>query len=146
MNAGRAEQIGAPLEVYAKPATTFVASFIGSPPMNLLRGKSGGRGSFQLDGNGMVTLPAGIAAPVQGECILGVRPEHLKLGQPGIAMEVEMVESRGADLLVHGRAGSQTQVIRTPSGTAVAAGQQISAGFDASTVHWFDAASTQRLN
>ncbi|MDB5759412.1 MAG: transporter family protein [Burkholderia sp.] len=146
MNGGRAEQIGTPAEVYGRPATTFVASFIGSPPMNLLRGKSGAPGGFQLDGNGMVTLPAGVAAPVQGECVLGVRPEHLKLGQPGIAMEVEMVESLGADLLVHGRAGSQTLVIRTPAGTAVEAGQQVSAGFDASTVHWFDAATTQRLN
>ena len=146
MNGGRAEQIGTPADVYSRPATTFVASFIGSPPMNLLRGRAGAAGSFQLDGNGTVTLPAGVAAPVQGECILGVRPEHLRLGQPGISMEVELVESLGADLLVHGRAGNQTLVIRTPAGTAVSAGQQVSAGFDAVTVHWFDAASTQRLN
>jgi sn-glycerol 3-phosphate transport system ATP-binding protein len=146
MNGGRAEQIGTPADVYGRPATTFVASFIGSPPMNLLRGKSGAPGGFQLDGNGMATLPAGVAAPTPAECILGVRPEHLKLGQPGIAMEVEMVESLGADLLVHGRAGSQGLVIRTPAGTAVSAGQQVSAGFDASSVHWFDAATTQRLN
>jgi sn-glycerol 3-phosphate transport system ATP-binding protein len=146
MNAGRAEQIGTPAEVYGRPATTFVASFIGSPPMNLLRGKAGADGTFALDGSGAVILPAGAAAPTQGECVLGVRPEHLRLGLPGIAMEVEMVESLGADLLVHGRAGSQTLVIRTPAGTAVSAGQQVSAGFDSATVHWFDAKTTQRLN
>src|ERR687891_956798 len=55
MNAGRAEQIGAPLEVYARPATTFVASFIGSPPMNLI--------PQELDGR-----------PV----VFGIRPEHLE--------------------------------------------------------------------
>jgi sn-glycerol 3-phosphate transport system ATP-binding protein len=146
MNAGRAEQIGTPAEVYGRPATTFVASFIGSPPMNLLRGKAGAGGSFLLDGDGAVALPAGAAAPVQADCILGIRPEHLRLGQPGMMMEVEMVESLGADLLVHARAGSQSLVIRSPAGTPVAAGQQVSAGFDAGSVHWFDAATTQRLN
>jgi len=145
MNAGRAEQIGTPAEVYARPATTFVASFIGSPPMNLLQGKAGPGGAFALDGNGSVTLPAGAAA-AQGDCILGVRPEHLRLGQPGMMLEVEMVESLGADLLVHARAGSQALVIRAPAGTPVAAGQQVSAGFDAHSVHWFDARTTQRLN
>src|SRR5450830_1224365 len=66
MNAGRAEQIGTPAEVYGRPATTFVASFIGSPPMNLLRGKAGPGGTFELDGSGAVILPAGAAAPTQG--------------------------------------------------------------------------------
>jgi sn-glycerol 3-phosphate transport system ATP-binding protein len=145
MNGGRAEQIGTPAEVYGRPATTFVASFIGSPPMNLLHGKAAADG-FQLEGNGAVSLPAGVALPTQADCILGIRPEHLQLGRPGLDMEVEMVESLGADLLVHTRAGSQSLVIRAPAGTPVQAGQRVSAGFDASAVHWFDAATTQRLN
>ena len=145
MNGGRAEQIGTPAEVYGRPATTFVASFIGSPPMNLLHGRAVA-GGFQLEGHGAVALPAGIAVPAQAECILGIRPEHLQLGRPGLPMEVEMVESLGADLLVHTRAGSQALVIRAPAGTPVAAGQRVSAGFDAGSVHWFDAATTQRLN
>src|SRR5258706_6972758 len=82
MNAGRAEQIGAPLEVYAKPATTFVAGFIGSPPMNLIPQERDGR-------------------PV----LFGIRPEHLEPCAAGEAMltpEVDLVEPLGADTLVYG--------------------------------------------
>src|SRR3954467_8836226 len=78
MNAGRAEQIGTPAEVYGNPATTFVASFIGSPPMNLLRGKVGADGGhFELGNGGVVALPDGHGVPRNHACILGLRPEHL---------------------------------------------------------------------
>ncbi|TFW09812.1 sn-glycerol-3-phosphate import ATP-binding protein UgpC [Oxalobacteraceae bacterium OM1] len=145
MNAGRAEQIGTPAEVYSKPATTFVASFIGSPPMNLLRGKIDGDGrTFALDG-ASVALPA--AAKVTGrEAVLGVRPEHLQLGKPGMSLRVEMVEALGADVLVHGETGGQSVVIRAPAGVAVAAGENVTVGFDAGTVHWFDPESTYRID
>src|SRR5690349_23567345 len=69
MNAGRMEQIGTPEEVYARPATTFVAGFIGSPPMNLLKGVAQGM-SFTIDGQ---VLPLPVKAPRDGELILGVR-------------------------------------------------------------------------
>src|SRR5512147_2587608 len=72
MNAGRMEQIGTPEEVYARPATTFVAGFIGSPPMNLIRGVADGS-RFTVDG---VQLPLPAAAPRSGELIVGLRPEH----------------------------------------------------------------------
>ncbi|MGH8702711.1 MAG: sn-glycerol-3-phosphate ABC transporter ATP-binding protein UgpC, partial [Burkholderiales bacterium] len=78
MNAGRAEQIGAPLEVYARPATTFVAGFIGAPPMNLI--------------------------PRDGK-LLGIRPEHLEPcteSEAAIVAEVDLVEPLGADTLVYG--------------------------------------------
>src|SRR6195256_1851566 len=83
MNAGRAEQIGAPLDVYAKPASTFVASFIGSPPHNFFPSKLNGR-----------------------EVLLGVRPEHLEPCPPSEAnftADVDLVEPLGADTLAHGR-------------------------------------------
>jgi sn-glycerol 3-phosphate transport system ATP-binding protein len=79
MNAGRAEQIGAPLEVYAKPATTFVAAFIGSPPMNLMPARLNGR-----------------------EVLLGVRPEHLELcgeSEAAFVAAVDLVEPLGAGSL-----------------------------------------------
>src|SRR5882757_6485100 len=72
MNAGRMEQIGTPDEVYHRPATTFVAGFIGSPPMNLITGHADGS-RFTADGQSLA-LPS--AAPRAGELILGVRPEH----------------------------------------------------------------------
>ncbi len=84
MNAGRADQIGAPLEVYAKPATEFVAGFIGSPPTNFLKG--------QL---------ASSAHPKAST--LGVRPEHMQLagGAPRISGSVLYSEALGAETLVH---------------------------------------------
>src|SRR4051812_29606764 len=91
MNAGRMEQIGTPDEVYPRPATTFVAGFIGSPPMNLIRGTVD---SARMTTSGQtLVLPA--ASPRAGEVILGVRPEHTDLGpsgETGWGMRVEALE------------------------------------------------------
>ena len=146
MNAGRAEQIGTPAEVYSKPATTFVAGFIGSPPMNLWRGTVTSDGAqFELGDGVSMRLPIARPALAMRDCICGVRPEHLTLGKHGISMEVELVEALGADLLVHARAGGQGLVLRAPASTAIAAGQRVTAGFGAESVHWFDAHTTQRM-
>jgi sn-glycerol 3-phosphate transport system ATP-binding protein len=86
MNEGRAEQIGVPLDVYAEPATRFVAGFIGSPPMNFLS-------------------PAALAAPPRGlgdGMVLGIRPEHLWIGDPAmIRARASFAEALGAETLVH---------------------------------------------
>ncbi|MFZ6675966.1 sn-glycerol-3-phosphate import ATP-binding protein UgpC [Undibacterium sp. Xuan67W] len=148
MNAGVAEQIGTPAEVYSQPATTFVASFIGSPPMNLITGNISEDGRQMLWGNTIVNLPvlqAEAERIASRELILGVRPEHLFIGMPGLPFDVELVESLGADLLVHGQCGGQAVVIRTPVGTPVQAGQRTSAGFAADTMHWFDGTTKKRL-
>ena len=148
MNAGVAEQIGTPAEVYATPATTFVASFIGSPPMNLLHGKLSDTGRQMQIGHTQVSLPLMQieAGRVAGrDLILGVRPEHLFIGMPGLPMEVQLVESLGADLLVHGLCGGQAIVVRTPTGTAVEAGQSTTVGFAADVVHWFDPQTNKRM-
>src|SRR6185436_17699448 len=82
MNAGRAEQIGTPLEVYSRPATTFVASFIGSPPMNLIPQEREGR-----------------------KILFGIRPEHLEPcaeAETNLVLEIDLVEPLGADTLVYG--------------------------------------------
>lgn len=82
MNAGRADQIGAPLEVYANPATEFVAGFIGSPPMNF--------------------LPAGMATDApEGAKTLGIRPENLALAGQGTRATAIYNEALGAETLVH---------------------------------------------
>ncbi|MEN3366822.1 MAG: sn-glycerol 3-phosphate transport system ATP-binding protein [Burkholderiales bacterium] len=146
MNAGRAEQIGTPAEVYGKPATTFVASFIGSPPMNLLKGRVSGDGMHFEPGGAAIALPTANSALAGREVVLGVRPEHLILGKPGLSLQVEMVEALGADVLIHADAGGQSVVIRAPAGADVAAGQSVTAGFDATSVHWFDAQTTRRLD
>ena len=102
MNAGRVEQMGTPEQVYGKPASSFVASFIGSPPMNLLTGSADGT-RFTVQGLTLV-LPA--AAPRAGALVLGVRPEHVEIHPDGAwPMVVETIEMLGAERLVHGRLG-----------------------------------------
>ena len=106
MNAGRMEQIGTPDEVYHRPATTFVAGFIGSPPMNLLRGVAEGTG-FTSGGQ---LLPLPTTAPRPGELVLGIRPEHVELGRDLSAAawppaRAEALEMLGAERLVYGVIG-----------------------------------------
>ncbi len=144
MNAGRIEQIGTPEQVYHKPATTFVASFIGSPPMNLLAGQADG--SRLQVGSEQLTLPA--AAPRSGELLLGVRPEHADIaeGGGGWRLQVEMLEMLGAERLVYGRLGGAAFTLRI-DGTAQPpkAGDTIGLRVAPEHLHWFDPASGQRV-
>ncbi|MEK6246445.1 MAG: ATP-binding cassette domain-containing protein, partial [Pseudomonadota bacterium] len=123
MNAGRAEQIGAPLEIYAKPATTFVASFIGSPPMNLI--------------------------PRDGK-LLGIRPEHLEPCAGSDAMltvDVDLIEPLGADILVYGHIGdgdSARVAARLPAHAQAQAGK-LALRYDPANVHWYDPQSGRRI-
>ena len=124
MNAGHMEQFGTPEEVYNRPATTFVASFIGSPPMNLLKQAPGGR---------------------EGR-ILGIRPEHLDVGSEGWSLQVETVELLGAERLVHCRLGDEAVIIRTHEDEgAPAVGSTIRAKPREDRLHWFDAATQRRV-
>jgi sn-glycerol 3-phosphate transport system ATP-binding protein len=123
MNAGKMEQFGTPEEVYSRPATTFVASFIGSPPMNLLKNAPGGRPGS----------------------LLGVRPEHLDIGPTGWALQVETVELLGAERLVHARLGEEQLIIRTHEDQgAPEVGSTIHAQPREDRLHWFDATTGQR--
>jgi sn-glycerol 3-phosphate transport system ATP-binding protein len=125
MNAGHMEQFGTPETVYNRPATTFVASFIGSPPMNLLKQAPGGR---------------------EGR-ILGIRPEHLDVGSEGWSMQVETVELLGAERLVHCRLGDEAVIIRTHEDEgAPAVGSTIRAKPREDRLHWFDAATQRRVD
>ena len=113
MNAGRAEQIGAPMEVYDNPASMFVAGFIGSPAMNFLPGKVNG-GMLNLAEGVTLALPGPIHEKTRdGDAItLGVRPEHLSVVDGGIPFRVENAEALGADSLVHGYIAGVLCVVR----------------------------------
>ncbi|MDT7835940.1 sn-glycerol-3-phosphate import ATP-binding protein UgpC [Aquabacterium sp. OR-4] len=142
MNGGRVEQIGTPEEVYGRPASRFVASFIGSPPMNLLEGR-GEAGRFTLaHGQG---LPQ--TAPQDGPLLLGVRPEHLTLDAQGAwAMAVQTVEMLGAERLVHGLIGSQLITLRLDATLpAPRRGDTVHMSPMAGHLHWFEATSGRRL-
>src|SRR5574338_953888 len=91
MHDGVVEQIGSPLELYDRPANAFVATFIGSPAMNMLDGRIGpDRASVELDGGTRVILPA-VTGEAGQSVKLGIRPEHLALDDEGIACEVAVI-------------------------------------------------------
>src|SRR6266516_2228811 len=117
MNAGRAEQIGTPMEVYENPATLFVAGFIGSPAMNFLDGKSDGNGRVTLNGGGAVA--AGGKLEAGRRITVGVRPEHFTPCVPSAANLVgivEMIEAPGADTLVQVAFGVAALIARLQHG------------------------------
>ncbi|GAB4036085.1 MAG: sn-glycerol-3-phosphate import ATP-binding protein UgpC [Rubrivivax sp.] len=136
MNGGRIEQIGTPEQVYLKPASTFVAGFIGSPPMNLLAGEAAGT-VFRC---GAQSLPLPSAAPRAGALTLGLRPEHAELREGGAwAMKVEMIEMLGAERLVHGRLGEALFTVRQDATQpSPSLGQTVGLHAPAAQLHWYD--------
>ncbi len=153
MNAGVAEQIGTPLEIYAAPATRFVAGFIGSPAMNFLPGTvaEDGRGAI-LDGSGGALTAAPPAFPEGGRIIVGIRPEHLEpVSREAAALEIaiELVEALGADSLVHGQlvdgGDGAIVTVRVDGARQVAAGEILSLAVAPKHVHFFDPDSGNRL-
>ena len=146
MNAGRAEQIGTPMEVYENPATVFVAGFIGSPAMNFIEGKSEGDGRIQLDGSGTMVVPK---APAAGRKLtIGIRPEHLTPCKPNDANlvgSVEVIEALGADTLIHVAVAGRTIIARLPAGTPAEVGEPIALAADRDRIYLFDAESGARV-
>jgi sn-glycerol 3-phosphate transport system ATP-binding protein len=146
MNAGRAEQIGTPMEVYESPATVFVAGFIGSPAMNFLEGTSEGDGRVSLDGSGRV--PVRVPIPAGRKVTVGVRPEHLSPSAPSAASvvgSVEMVEALGADTLVHVAVSGRPVIARLPQGAAAVIGEPMALAAEADRVYVFDGETGARL-
>ncbi len=151
MNGGNAEQIGTPMEIYGRPATTFVAGFIGSPPMNFLAGKiaADGAGIKLHDGLTMAAADDAMSAMPGREVTLGVRPEHLRLTaspEGAMPMTVDLVEALGADTLVYGQVGQDQIVSRLPHDAPVKLGDRINLSFAATDIHLFDAGTGARLS
>ena len=147
MNAGRAEQVGTPDDVYSRPATTFVASFIGSPPMNLFGGRVTADGrAFEVSPDMPIALPEACMALAGRELVLGVRPEHLQPGGDHLTIEIETVEVLGAEHLIHGLLAGQEVIVRTGPEIHPPPGTQLPIRFAASAVHWFDPATRARIS
>ncbi|MDE2276357.1 MAG: TOBE domain-containing protein, partial [Burkholderiales bacterium] len=142
MRAGRIEQIGTPEQVYLRPASTFVAGFIGSPPMNLLPGHV--RGARFETGGVLLELPA--PPPSAAALTMGVRPEHVQPDPAGPwPLRVEMIEMLGAERLLHGRLGSAAFTLRVDATLAAPrVGDTVPVRVPAEHLHWFDSASGQR--
>ena len=125
MNGGYVEQFGTPEEVYHTPASTFVASFIGSPPMNLLKNSPNGKPGL----------------------ILGIRPEHIDLVEAGgVEFKVHTVELLGAERLLYGKVGDEDVTVRVEEGKPFpkpGETARISARED--RLHWFNAETGKRV-
>jgi len=145
MHQGRIEQIGPPLQLYQHPATSFVASFLGSPPMNMI--------DVTLAA-GQVLLPNGISVPSKcnaiGRAVLGVRPEDLVLRQSehasGLPALIETVEPLGAETLVRLELQGKRWMARVAATTHWLPGSTCRVSWGVEHQHVFCATSTKRLS
>ena len=146
MHGGIVEQIGAPLELYDRPANRFVASFIGSPAMNLIEGtiESGGAGFATADG---VRLPlASVPTGAAGKpAIYGIRPEHFTVADHGIPVKVVVIEPTGSETHVVARLGNRDIVGVFRERISLQPGETIRLAPDLSKIHLFDGRSKSRL-
>ena len=153
MNAGVAEQIGTPMDVYDRPASVFVAGFIGSPAMNFLAAKVGQGGqSVDLTGTGTraVSLPlAGRPRRAPGTAVaVGLRPEHLLPASDGpLEFEIELAEPLGADTLLHGRFGEARELVTVRQAGHVLAkpGEKRRFKIEPGHLHLFDSQTGRRI-
>ncbi|HYX66802.1 MAG TPA: ABC transporter ATP-binding protein [Burkholderiales bacterium] len=128
LRAGRVEQAGTPAELYARPASTFAARFIGTPAMNL------------------VPLQAIQPEAARG-LTAGIRPEHIKIvsNGSGVAATVVSAEYHGADTVVTARVGDTSLLVRAPGEIGLAPGSQVRLGWEPAAVHLFDSEKGLRI-
>ena len=151
LNKGRIEQVGTPLDVYDRPASTFVATFIGSPAMNLLPARI-----TEIDGV-VRLIGADFAADLwdgrvdEFEALIGARPEHMRVlghGEHGdieLAIQVASVEQLGHETIVYGKAADADVCVRGARTGDIRVGDIVRVGLDLAHLHIFDAATGRRL-
>jgi ABC-type sugar transport system ATPase subunit len=153
LDRGQLQQIGPPRDVYEKPANLFVAGFIGSPPMNMVKGTTSGEGDvphLRVPGADL-SIPENAARAMKAmqssEVVIGVRPEHLRLDGVGIPAEVTVVESLGHEQQVVCRLADGQMVIARLGADAStpAEGENVHLGADAGKIHLFDPVTGERV-
>jgi multiple sugar transport system ATP-binding protein len=143
MQAGRIEQVGAPLELFDCPANVFVAGFIGSPTMNLLKGEAAGDG-VEIGGVKM-PIPEGVKLSARQVVLYGVRPEHFELSADGLEAQVKMVELTGSETMVFLRFGEREIVALFRDRHDFKQGDTLVLRPRAERVHLFDPNTGRRL-
>jgi multiple sugar transport system ATP-binding protein len=144
MNGGNVEQIGEPLELYDRPANLFVAGFIGSPAMNLLRGRIV-EGSFRMANGAAWPLPHPAPDWEGREVIYGVRPEHLVLNPAGIEATIHLVEPTGSETQVTMRVGETTLLGAFRERVSAHPGDVLAISSEARQAHLFDKDTGRRI-
>ncbi len=144
---GRVEQVGTPLELYDFPVNLFVASFIGSPSMNILKGtiKGGTQPSFQTDTGMKLPLRTAPAGSEGMQVSYGMRPEHIQISDEGVPAEVVVLEPTGSETQLMLKAGGYdvTAIVKDRIHAKPGDTVRISPRLD--TIHLFDTTTGQRL-
>jgi multiple sugar transport system ATP-binding protein len=148
MHDGLVEQIGTPLELYDRPDNLFVASFIGSPAMNFLKGRIKANGSTGFEGPHGVALPLATApADADGRpAVYGIRPEHFAIADDGAEAEIVVVEPTGSETQVFAKLGGEEVVAVFRERHQFKPGDKIRLKPDSHLVHLFDETTGKRLN
>ncbi len=142
LHQGRPVQLATPMEVWSRPADTYVAGFIGAPAMNFLPAELVGDGhAIRLGSGETFPLPSGYAG---GPVTLGVRPENVALAADGIPLQVELVEPLGSETLVHGRMADGAALLAKLPGAAPV-GDAIRVTLDPAALHVFDRSTGARI-
>jgi multiple sugar transport system ATP-binding protein len=144
MNGGNVEQAGPPLELYDRPANLFVAGFIGSPAMNMLRGRISGN-AFRTEDGTQWPLPSNGHARDEREAVYGVRPEHLRLDPEGIRATVQVVEPTGSETQVLMRVGEASLIGAFRERIAARPGDTLPISPEPGLAHLFDGATGKRI-
>jgi multiple sugar transport system ATP-binding protein len=144
MNNGNIEQAGRPLDLYDNPANLFVAGFIGSPAMNMVKGTVSG-GALKMEDGTAWPLPTNGAARHEGPAIYGVRPEHLRIDSTGIPATVQVVEPTGSETQVLMKIGGQPVIGAFRERVSAKPGEILPVRPDPALVHLFDQQSGRRL-
>jgi multiple sugar transport system ATP-binding protein len=145
MRDGRIEQVGAPLELFDRPANLFVAGFIGSPSMNLLKGivRKGDKAGVEIAGT---LFPIADNAAQDGQAVVyGIRPEHLEIHPDGVPAKISVVEPTGSETLVFLRFGDGEMVALFRERHDFKPGDTLKLRPRLDHVHLFDAESGKRL-
>jgi len=143
MQGGRIEQVGAPLDLYDRPANTFVASFIGSPSMNMIAGVV--QNGAVVAGGAILPLPPGMKVAEGREITYGIRPENLSVAETGLTCTVAVVEPTGSETHVVLRVDGREIVAVFRDRVSMRPGDSVTLAPDATQVHLFDKASGARF-
>ncbi|MDR7221796.1 sn-glycerol-3-phosphate ABC transporter ATP-binding protein UgpC [Aminobacter aminovorans] len=144
MNQGKIQQVGAPLELYDKPANKFVASFIGSPSMSFVSGKLGASGThFETTDGEKLSLNGGRASAFSGAVEAGIRPEHFVISSTDAAMKlkIDVVEPTGSETHIYGSVGGEQVRAVFRDRVSVKPGETLPVTADPKNIHLFDKAT-----
>ncbi len=149
MNGGRIEQVGSPLDIYRRPATRFVAEFIGAPPMNLIQGKITAEGAVTTTSGRVIDYDASLFIGNIGQSVdIGIRPEDVLILSDGRSstheMVVDLVEELGPNRILYGRLDDAPIAVVAGSDLALQS-ETVHLTIPASGVHLYDHATGGRL-